>query len=90
MITSIPEMEADRGQMVQALLNICRNAMQAMMENPNPERPPSLTMKTRSMRQFTIGHHRHRLVVRVDITDNGPGIPEEIQESLFIRWLRTP
>ena len=80
---SIPEMEADRGQMVQALLNVCRNAMQAMMENPNPERPPSLTMKTRSIRQFTIGHHRHRLVVRVDITDNGPGIPEEIQESLF-------
>jgi two-component system nitrogen regulation sensor histidine kinase GlnL len=80
---SIPEMQADRGQMVQALLNVCRNAMQAMLENPHDERPPTLVMKTRSIRQFTIGHHRHRLVVRVDITDNGPGIPRDIQENLF-------
>jgi len=80
---SIPEMQADRGQLVQALLNICRNAMQAMMENPVPGHTPSLIMKTRSIRQFTIGHHRHRLVARIDITDNGPGIPDDIQESLF-------
>ena len=80
---SIPELEADKGQMIQALLNVCRNAMQAMLENPTPHAPPALIMKTRSIRQFTIGHQRHRLVARIDITDNGPGIPEEIQDSLF-------
>lgn len=80
---SLPELEADKGQLIQALLNVCRNAMQAMQENPQQPQPPMLVMKTRSIRQFTIGHQRHRLVARIDITDNGPGIPEEIQDSLF-------
>lgn len=80
---SIPELEADKGQMIQSMLNVCRNAMQAMLSNPSPKGRPSLTIKTRSIRQFTIGHNRHRLVARIDITDNGPGIPEEIRENLF-------
>ncbi|WP_300424291.1 nitrogen regulation protein NR(II) [uncultured Thalassolituus sp.] len=80
---SIPELEADKGQLIQALLNICRNAMQAMLENPGQSERPALHIKTRTIRQFTIGHHRHRLVAQIDITDNGPGIPEGIREDLF-------
>lgn len=80
---SIPELEADKGQMIQSMLNVCRNAMQAMLSNPAPTAPPSLILKTRSIRQFTIGHNRHRLVARIDIIDNGPGIPEDIRENLF-------
>lgn len=80
---SIPELEADKGQIIQALLNICRNAMQAMLENRDQHDRPSLSLKTRTIRQFTIGHHRHRLVAQIDITDNGPGIPQEIREDLF-------
>ncbi|WP_221800035.1 nitrogen regulation protein NR(II) [Oceanobacter mangrovi] len=80
---SIPEIQADRNQLIQAFLNICRNAMQAMLENPCQQQPPSLVIKTRSVRQFTIGHQRHRLVAQIDIIDNGPGIPAELQENLF-------
>tara|TARA_R110001583_G_scaffold26725_6_gene96146 strand:+ start:4255 stop:5337 length:1083 start_codon:yes stop_codon:yes gene_type:complete len=80
---SIPEIEADKGQLIQALLNIGRNAMQAMLENPDQQERPSLTIRTRSVRQFTIGHHRHRLVAQVEIIDNGPGIPAGIRDNLF-------
>ncbi|MCY0964211.1 nitrogen regulation protein NR(II) [Parathalassolituus penaei] len=80
---SIPEMAGDKGQLIQALLNICRNAMQAMLENPNPLERPMLTIRTRTVRQFTIGQNRHRLVAQVDVIDNGPGIPEGIRENLF-------
>lgn len=80
---SIPELEADKGQLIQALLNICRNAMQAMLEAQPPLTQPQLSLRTRTVRQFTIGHHRHRLVAQIDVSDNGPGIPAELRENLF-------
>ena len=30
-----------------------------------------------------IGNQRHKLVVRVDVIDDGPGIPEELRETIF-------
>lgn len=80
---SIPELEADKGQLIQAMLNICRNAMQAMLESNPPIESPTLQLRTRTVRQFTIGHQRHRLVAQIDITDNGPGIPQELRDNLF-------
>lgn len=80
---SIPEFQADKGQMIQALLNICRNAMQAMLEASPAIDQPQLKLRTRSVRQFTIGHQRHRLVLQIEISDNGPGIRPDIQENLF-------
>jgi two-component system nitrogen regulation sensor histidine kinase GlnL len=77
---SLPELQADRGQLVQAMLNITRNALEATAEQPRCE----LTLRTRSQRQFTIANKRHRLVCRVDIADNGPGIPPSIREQLFM------
>jgi len=80
---SIPDLMADRNQLIQAFLNICRNAMQAMLDNPDQQQPATLTIKSRTVRQFTIGQHRHRLVAHVDIIDNGPGIPRELRDDLF-------
>jgi two-component system nitrogen regulation sensor histidine kinase GlnL len=77
---SLPEIRGDRTQLVQAVLNIMRNAMQALEGHDAPR----LRVVTRSQRQFTIGSTRHRLVCRVDIIDNGPGIPEELKHSLFV------
>ncbi|QIB65804.1 nitrogen regulation protein NR(II) [Kineobactrum salinum] len=76
---SLPSLPADRSQLVQAVLNIMRNALQAAEQ---PERCHIL-LRTRSQRQFTIGALRHRLVCRVDIIDNGPGIPADLQQSIF-------
>lgn len=84
---SIPEFKADKSHLIQCLLNISRNAMQAMLETTTEERPtpahPTLSLRTRTVNQFTIGHHRHRLVLRIDIKDNGPGIPPELHDQLF-------
>lgn len=77
---SLPELQADRQQLIQALLNIVRNAMEANTGRPRCE----LTLRTRSQRQFTIGEKRHRLVCRIDVIDDGPGIPEELRETLFV------
>ncbi len=74
---SIPEFIADRDQLLQAILNIVRNAIQAVEEKGTVE------LKTRIERQFTIGNVRHRHVLRIDISDNGPGISEDMQQKIF-------
>jgi len=79
---SLPDVLIDREQMIQAVLNIVRNAMQAI-SSQNELRLGRITLRSRALRQFTIGHVRHRLVARVEIIDNGPGIPAELQDTLF-------
>jgi len=74
---SIPELYGDPDLLIQAVLNITRNAVQSLGERGK------IIFSTRVHRQFTIGNHCHRLVVRLDVTDNGPGIPEELKEKIF-------
>ena len=74
---SIPEFPADAEQLTQAVLNITRNAVQALNQEGTIE------FRTRIERQFTIGQKRHRLVVRAEIEDSGPGIPDELREHIF-------
>ena len=81
---SIPEFDADKEGLIQALLNIARNATHALLDQANPPPQPSITLRTRAQRQLTLGNNRHRLVCRIDIIDNGPGIPEEIADTLFL------
>jgi two-component system nitrogen regulation sensor histidine kinase GlnL len=81
----LPEIPGDKAQLIQAVLNIMRNALQASESTQDC----IITLKTRAQRQFTIGPHRHRVVCRVDIIDNGPGIPEELQHDVFIPMVTT-
>ena len=78
---SIPELEANAEQLIQACLNIAQNAWHALQQGTNEQ--PALTLRTRALRQFTIGNIRHRNVCRIDIIDNGPGIPEALQQTIF-------
>lgn len=75
--TSLPDLIADPDMLIQAILNIVRNASQAMRQKGE------ITLRTRVERNYTIGHQRYRLVLRVDVIDNGPGIDESIKEKIF-------
>ncbi len=88
---SIPEIKFDPEHLIQAVLNIVRNAAQALSEqdaiNGNVNDPVSekkIIIKTRVLRHFNIGHQRHKLIAKMDIIDNGPGISEKMQERIFM------
>ncbi|MEM7079571.1 MAG: nitrogen regulation protein NR(II) [Pseudomonadota bacterium] len=76
---SLPEIEGDEAQLIQALLNVMRNACQALQDHDDPK----VTIASRVVRQFTLGSVRHKLVLRLDISDNGPGIDPELEDRIF-------
>ncbi len=75
--TSLPELIGDREKLIQAVLNIARNAVQAMAGKGE------LTLRTRAERQVTLARKRYRVAIRLQIIDNGPGIPPEIRDRIF-------
>lgn len=74
---SIPEIYFDQDKMLQVLLNIVNNAVQVLPEHG------SITLKTRVASNQTINGQRAKLSVKISIIDNGPGIPSNIQDTLF-------
>ena len=80
--TSIPEFSGDREQLIQAVLNVTRNAAESLA--PMIEAGSArITLRTRVVRQVTLGKHRYRLALELHIEDNGPGIPEALREKIF-------
>ena len=74
---SLPLLALDRDLMVQAMLNLARNAVQALGERG------ALTMRSRALTHATIGAERHRVVASLQFEDNGPGVPAELGETIF-------
>ena len=74
---SLPDFHGDKEQLIQAVLNIVRNAAQAL--NGKGE----IEFRTRAARQVTLARQRHKLALELQVIDNGPGIPEELRERIF-------
>jgi len=74
---SVPMVRVDRDQIVQALLNVARNALQAVNGKGR------IVIRTRVIANFVIGGRQHKVVDAIEIEDNGPGIKEELQENVF-------
>lgn len=74
---SLPDGMFDRNQVVQALLNVGRNALQAL------DGQGRIIMRTRVQTNFSIGPARHRLVAAVQVEDTGKGVPPELSKTLF-------
>jgi two-component system nitrogen regulation sensor histidine kinase GlnL len=72
---SLPDVSGDREQLIQAVLNIARNAAQAGAKK--------VTFRTRALRNITILKQRHRLALELQVIDDGPGVPDEIQDRIF-------
>ena len=80
--TSIPELRGDREQLIQALLNIVRNAAEALAERIETG-DARIGLRTRVARQVTLGKQRYRLALELHIEDNGPGVPEALRDRVF-------
>lgn len=74
---SIPDIHADKDQLIQAFLNITRNAVQAT------DGKGHIIIKSRIQRHINIGRKRYRLTVKCDIIDDGPGIDAEMLKQIF-------
>jgi two-component system nitrogen regulation sensor histidine kinase GlnL len=72
---SLPEVTAVRDHLTQALLNLVRNAVESGAA--------TVRLRTRALRQYTLAGVRHRLVARIDVEDDGRGVPTELRERLF-------
>ena len=72
---SLPELMGDREQLIQAVLNIARNAAQAGAR--------SITFRTRALRNVTIRKQRHKLALDLQVIDDGPGVAAQIQDKIF-------
>ncbi|MGZ5032025.1 MAG: nitrogen regulation protein NR(II) [Usitatibacter sp.] len=75
--TSLPDLNGDKEQLIQAILNVARNAAQATLGKGE------IRLVTRIARQVTIARHRFRHAIAVSIEDNGPGVPPELAERVF-------
>lgn len=73
----LPYIDLDRDQLVQALLNLIKNALIAL------DGQGTLTLRTSTLTNFTIGDTRHRVIASIEIEDDGPGIPIDMQDSIF-------
>lgn len=73
----LPTIDLDRDQMIQAFLNLLRNAFAAL------DGQGTLTLRSRAATNYTIGDTRHRVIASIEIEDDGPGIPRELQDSVF-------
>ena len=81
---SLPSAMLDRNQIIQALLNVARNALQAVGDRGR------ITLRTRALSNVSIGSARHRLVASVQVEDDGPGVPHELRVEHFLSARHRP
>lgn len=79
--SSLPEIAIDADKLIQVFLNISLNAAQALSEYDVED--ATLLFKTRIDHNITINTKMHRQCIVISLIDNGPGIPENIQKTLF-------
>ncbi len=79
--TSLPELIGDREKLIQTVLNIARNAVQAMQSSNTPS--ALVILRTRAERQVTLSKKRYKVAIKLQIIDNGPGISADIIDKIF-------
>ncbi|MCB1560729.1 MAG: PAS domain-containing protein [Xanthomonadales bacterium] len=78
---SLPDLRGDPDRLTQALINLVRNALEAGAG--------TVRLRTRAEHGVAIGDRTHRLAIRVEIEDDGRGVPEDLAERIFLPLLST-
>jgi len=78
---SVPDLVGDKEQLIQVVLNVARNAAQALMHGQPPG--GTIELRTRIARQVTIVRQRHKLALELQVIDDGPGVADEIRDKIF-------
>jgi len=73
---SLPEFPGDADRLSQALWNLVRNAIESGASN--------VQLRTRAEHHVLIGDQAHRLAVRIEVADDGRGVPEDLAERIFL------
>lgn len=73
---SLPELHGDRERLIQAVLNLVRNAIEADARQ--------IVLRTRAERRCRIGARSVRLAIRLDVQDDGRGVPQALAERIFL------
>jgi two-component system nitrogen regulation sensor histidine kinase GlnL len=79
---SVPDLRGDKEQLIQAVLNIVRNAAEAL-RSQIAEGTAVIEFRSRIARRVVIAKRQCKLALDLRITDNGPGIPEDIRDRIF-------
>jgi len=84
----LPEFRGDPEQLIQAVLNIARNAAQAILGTGSTaplglQNRGEIVLRTRVARQVTLARRFHRLALELQVVDNGPGVSVEIRDQIF-------
>ena len=74
--SSLPDVSGDEDRLTQAVWNLVRNAIEAGAAN--------VTLRTRAEHGVRIGDAAHALVLRLEIADDGRGVPEDLAEQVFL------
>lgn len=75
----MPEIVADKDQLIQVFFNLLNNAIQAVVSEPQP----TITVQTRIAYQYTINHIRHKNILQINVIDNGFGIDKTLLPQIF-------
>ncbi|WP_421854346.1 sensor histidine kinase [Oricola sp.] len=67
------ELDADSEQLFRVLMNLCRNAVQAMQGDKDPA----------TVKRLSISAGRMGTTALISVEDTGPGLPEKARENLF-------
>ncbi|MDR6937322.1 ATP-binding protein [Luteibacter sp. 3190] len=72
---SLPDSVGDTDRLMQVLLNLTRNAGQAGAS--------TITLRTRVEHGARLGDRTVRAALRIDVMDDGAGVPDDLRDSLF-------
>ncbi len=86
---SLPEVYANHDQLVQVFLNLVKNAAEALTDSPNAE--IRLSTAFRPGIHFSVPGSKERisLPMQFSVSDNGPGVPDDILPILFDPFITT-